>query len=309
VNWPFTIFGRQESSDAQRPTAEHNAVSPGYFQAVGVPVLRGRDFTEGDTLESPGVALVNQSFVRRFFPNQDPIGQHITGVANNTQALDAKDIHGVPVWYEIVGVVGDVKSLSTQPEPVPEVYRSYWQWPMQSPKLFVRTTGSPMALAAAIRQETKMVIPNLPSPTIHLLTDYVSESVAQPRFQAVLLSLFGALALLLAACGIYGVLACSVAQRRCEIGVRMALGAQRRDVLILVVREGFKLVSLGAGLGLILAFTLTRIIRSLLYNVAPGDPVVFGEAALLLLVVALLACWLPARRAANLHPMEALHYE
>src|SRR5579883_1483990 len=308
VNWPFAIFGRPAVLEDQGPTAEHNAVSPGYFKALGVPLLRGRDFTEADTLDSRGVAVVSESFVRRFFPDQDPLGQHITGVST-PGPLDAKDSYGVPVWYEIVGVVGDVKSLSTQPEPIPEVYRSYWQWPMQNPKLFVRATGSAPALADSIRRETKLVIPNLPSPTIRLLTDYVSESVAQPRFQAALLTLFGALALLLAACGIYGVLAYSVAQRQREIAVRMALGAQRRDVLSMVIAEGLKLVAFGSGVGLVLALALTRIIRSLLYGVGPGDPLVVGGATLLLAAIALLACWLPARRAANLHPMEALHCE
>ena len=308
VNWPFTIFGLPPIPEGQRPTAEQNAVSPGYFRALGVPLLRGRDFTEADTLESPGVALVNESFVRRFFPNQEPLGQHVTGVST-PGPLDAKDVYGVPMWYEIVGVVGDVKSLSAQPEPVPEVYRSYWQWPMQSPKLFVRATGDTTGLAAGIRRETKAAIPNLPPPKIRLLSDYVSESVAQPRFQAGLLTLFGALALLLAACGVYGVLAYTVTQRQREIGVRMALGAQRRDVLSLVIRQGSKLVLLGAGLGLVLALALMRIIRSLLYGVKPTDPMTFAGATLLLVAVALLACWLPARRAASVHPMEALRYE
>jgi putative ABC transport system permease protein len=308
VNWPFTIYGRPSLSQAQRPTADHNAVSPGYFQALNVPVLRGRDFTEADTLDAPGVVLVNQSFVRRFFPNQEPLGQHITAVSN-PGGLDAKDVYGVPIWCEIIGVVGDTKSLSPQPEPIPEVYRSYWQWPMQNPKLFVRATSSPAALAEAIRRETKSVIPNLPSPGIRLLADYVSESVAEPRFQTGLLTLFGALALLLAACGIYGVLAYNVTQRQREIGVRMALGARPHDVLSMVIYQGFKWVSLGLALGVVLAVALMRIIQSLLYEVGPGDPVVYAGATLVLLAVALLACWLPARRAAKLDPLKALHHE
>ena len=308
VNWPFEIFGRPLLAEGQRPAAEQNAVSPGYFRALGVPLLRGRDFTEADTLDAPGVALVNQSFVRRFFPNQDPLGQHITGVSA-PGPLDAKDVYGLPVWYEIVGVVGDVKSLTPQPEPAPEIYRSYWQWPMQNPTLFVRATGAAASLAAGIRRETKAVIPNLPSPNLRLLTDYVSESIAQPRFQAILLTLFGGLALLLAACGIYGVLACTVAQRRREIGVRMALGAQRRNVLAMVIVQGLKLVLLGAGLGLVLALVLMRLVQSLLFGVQPTDPLTFTAASLLLVLVSLLACWLPARRAASANPTEALRHE
>jgi putative ABC transport system permease protein len=308
VNWPFEIFGRPPVAEAQRPTAENNAISPGYFRALGVPLLRGRDFTEGDTLEGPGVAVVNESFVRRFFPNENPIGQHVTGVSR-PGPLDAKDIYGVPIWYEIVGVVGDMKSLSPQPERVPEIYRSYWQWPMQSPKLFVRATGDPASLAADICQETKAVIPNLPTPKIRLLTDYLNESVAQPRFQTELLTLFGVMALILAACGIYGVLAYSVTQRQREIGVRMALGAQKHNVLVLIIGQGLRLVLMGIGVGILAGLALTRVLRSLLYEVAPIDPITFAAVSLLLVIIALLACWLPARRAAKMDPMEALRYE
>jgi putative ABC transport system permease protein len=308
VNWPFSIYGRPAVTEGERPNAEHNAISPGYLRALGVPLLRGRDFTEADTLDAPGVALVNESFVRRFFPNEDPLGKFVTGISS-PGPLGSKDNFGVPVWYEIVGIVGDVKSLSAQPEPVPEIYRSYWQWPMQSPKVFVRATGDATALAVAIRRETKSVIPNLPAPRIRLLSEHVGESLAQPRFQAGLLTLFGALALLLAACGIYGVLAYAVAQRRREIGIRMALGAQRRNVLSLVIGQGMKLVLAGAAIGVAGALALTRVIRSLLYGITPTDPLTFAAVALLLVAAALLACWLPARRAAHVEPMEALRYE
>src|SRR5262249_30233021 len=162
--------------------------------------------------------------------------------------------------------------------------------------------------AAAIRRETKAVIPNLPAPKIRLLTERVGESMAQPRFQAGLLSLFGALALLLAACGIYGVLAYAVTQRQREIGVRMALGAQKRNVLSLVLRQGIKLALLGVVIGIGAALALTRVIQSLLYAVKPTDPTTFAAVALLLVGVALLACWLPARRATQVDPMEALRY-
>jgi ABC-type antimicrobial peptide transport system permease subunit len=180
---------------------------------------------------------------------------------------------------------------------------------MQSPKLFVRGTGNTTSLAAAIRREAKAVIPNMPAPKIRLLAEYVSESIAQPRFQAGLLNLFGGVALLLAACGIYGVLAYAVTQRQREIGIRMALGAQKHNVLSLVIGQGMKLALTGIVIGVLSALALTRVLSNLLYEVRPTDALTFTVVSLLLVGVALFACWLPARRAADIDPMEALRYE
>jgi putative ABC transport system permease protein len=309
VNWPVTIFGRPSLPEGKRPIADANAISPGFFRALGIPLLRGRDFSEADTLYAPGVAIVNESFVRRFFPNEEPLGQHVTLMPNPDGPVDAKDRFGISNWYEIIGVVGDVKSLTAQPEPVPEIFRSYWQWPIYNPQVFVRTTGDAAALISTVRRETKSIIPGLPQPRIRLLTDDVGESVAQPRFQAELLSLFGALAVLLAACGIYGVLACSVTQRQREIGVRMALGAQDSDVLRLVLGQGMRLVLAGVAIGVLVALALTRVLISLLYEVKSSDPLTFAAVSLFLVAVALLACWLPAQRAMRIHPIEALRCE
>jgi predicted permease len=307
-NQSFAISGRPIALEAERPSVEANAITPDYLRAFGTPLLRGRDFTEADTLEAPGVVLVNESFVRRFFPNEDPMGKYIT-LVKSPGPLGSRDSAGVPFWYEIVGVVGAVKSLGLPPEAVPEIYHSYWQYPMEGPTLIVRATGDASALTAAIQRETKSVIPNLPTPEIRLMTERVSQSMAQPRFESGLLSLFGALALFLSACGIYGVLAYSVAQRRREIGIRMALGAHKRDILTLVLRQGLKLTMAGVAIGLVSALALTRVIQNLLYGVTPTDPLTFAAVSLVLLAVALLACLLPARRAAKVAPMEALRYE
>jgi putative ABC transport system permease protein len=305
---PVAIFGRPTLKPEEQPTAEFKAITPDWLRALGARLLRGRDFTEADTLEAPGVVLVNETLVRRYFPNEDPIGQRFK-MGSNQPLLNATNVWGLPEWSEIIGVVSDVKSLHPQPEAVPEVYQSYWQWPMQNPTVLVRTTGDPAALAEAIRRETKSIIPNLPPPLVRTMDNLLSETVAQPRLQTGLLSLFAGVALLLAALGLYGVLAYSVTQRKREIGVRVALGAQRGNVLALVICQGMKLALTGVAIGIIAALAFTRVIHSLLYEVEPADPLTFAAVSLLLVFVALLACWLPARRAARVDPMEALRCE
>jgi len=305
---PIAIFGRPTLKPEEQPTAEFKGITPDWLRALGARLLRGRDFTEADTLEAPGVVLINETLARRYFPNEDPIGQRFK-MGSQQPPLSATNVWGLPEWSEIVGVIGDVKSLNPHPEAVPEVYQSYWQYPMQGPTLLVRTTGDPTTLAEAIRRETKAVVANLPPPLIRTMDDLLSETVAQPRLQTGLLSLFAGVALVLAAVGLYGVLAYTVTHRHREIGIRLALGASKRNVLSLVIGQGMKLALSGVAIGVVAALALTRVIRSLLYGVTPTDPLTFAGVSLLLVAIALFACWLPARRAAKVDPMEALRYE
>jgi putative ABC transport system permease protein len=307
-NESIAIFGRSLLKPEEQPRAELKGITPDWVRALGGRVLRGRDLSEADTLEAPGAVLVNETLVRRYFPDQDPIGRRIK-IGASQPPLGATNVWGLPEWNTIVGVVRDVKSLHSQPEAVPEVYQSYWQWPMQNPTLLLRTTLDPTALAQTVRHETRELIPNLPPPLIRTMDDLLSETIAGPRLQAGLLGAFAGLALLLAAVGLYGVLAYAVTQRTQEIGVRMALGAQKRTVLSQVIGHGMKLALAGVALGLFSALALTRALRSLLYGVKPADPLTLAAVSLLLVAIALVASWLPARRAAKVDPMEALRYE
>jgi predicted permease len=301
--WTTSIMvqGRPPLRRDQWPPVNYRSVSPDYFRAVNVPVLKGRTFDERDNDKSPVTVMVNQSLARRDFPGEEPIGQRL-----NFGAV-GKD--GQPVWFEIVGVVADVRNLELNSEPTPEIYTCYLQDPFAGMSYVVRSQVEPESLVPAVREAVRQVDRAQPVAEIRKMEQIVSEAAAQPRFNSLLLGLFASLALLLAAAGIYGVMSYTVTQRTHEIGVRMALGAQTRDVFRLVVGQCMRLTLVGLALGLVCAFALTRVMATLLYGVKPTDPSTFAGGALLLVLVALLSCYMPARRATKVDPLVALRYE
>ena len=293
----FVVEGRPPSSPGERLGANQRVVTPDYFRALGIPLLKGRYFTERDTTTAPNAIIISQTFATQVFPNEDPIGKRLT--------ID----FGQPWTGEIVGIVGAIRHAGLSIEPWREMYFAHAQNPSGGMNLVVRAAGDPMILASAIKSEVQALDKDLPLFNIRTMETVVSDTVAQPRFRALLLGIFAAVALILAAVGIYGVMSYYVTQRTHEIGIRMALGAQRRDVLRLVVGQGMTLAVIGVGIGLAAAFALTRWIATLLYQVRPTDPMTFTIISLLLAVVALLACYIPARRASKVDPMVALRYE
>jgi putative ABC transport system permease protein len=297
----FTVQNRPAPVPGQEPLAQLRAVTPGYFRTLRIPLLRGEEFTENYKKDRPGRIIINDTMARRFFPDEDPIGLRLSiGLG-----IDDND----PTAWEIVGIVGDVRHASLDAEPIPEMYvpHSQQSWPFLT--LVVRSSSDPMALAGPVRSQILALDNDQPVSGIRSMEGMVSASIAQPRFYLLLLSIFAALALVLAAVGIYGVLSYSVTQRMHEIGIRMALGAKQSDVIKLVVGQGMMLALVGVAIGLVSAFVFTRLMSSMLYGVSATDPVTFAALALLLTAVALLASYIPARRATKVDPMIALRYE
>jgi len=290
----FTIEGQPEETGKVPPSAIYIPATTGFIEALGLPVVKGRTISAADTAQAPGAVVINQTFASRFFPNQDPVGRRIT-------------INGV--LRTIVGVVGDAKYQGLGAEAGPQAYVPYTQNPFPGMRVAVRTSVDAASLIPSIRSQIQSVDSEEGPTRIMTMTELLSESVAQPRFNTFLIGLFAALAFILAAIGIYGVINYDVTQRTSEIGVRMALGAQARDVLRLIIGQGLMLTLGGLVLGLAGAFALTRFLSGLLFGVKPTDPLTYIAVAGLLAFVALLACLIPARRAMKVDPLVALRYE
>jgi len=295
--YSLVVEGRPPAPQGQEPSANWYSVSPDYFQTMRIPLVKGRVFSDHDDSAAKRVAVINESLARRIFPGEDPIGKQIR------MGIDSKTVR------EIVGIVKDVKHYGLESKFTMQMYEPYRQQPTNTMVYLLRTETDPASLASAARRVIFSLDKDQPVSEASTLEDLVSASASQRRFNTLLIGFFAVVALVLAAVGIYGVVAYSVAQRTHEIGVRMALGAQKRDVFSLILRQGMLLVVAGVALGLAGAMALTRLISQLLFDVSALDAATFVSTSLLLAAVALFACYLPARRAARVDPMVALHYE
>ncbi|MGA9978706.1 MAG: ABC transporter permease [Candidatus Sulfotelmatobacter sp.] len=299
VDLPFEIAGNPPLPAGEANSADYVTASPRYFSVMGIPLLRGRLFDTSDSPSSPPVVLISAALARRYFANQDPMGRRLVfGFPLNGRAS-----------REIVGVVGDVHDVSLGKNPAPMMYVPFAQAPLYGCEVVVRSTLDAAAVAAAIRTETHNIDKNLPVTDITTLPVALSASVAEPRFRTLILGLFSAIALVLAAVGIFGVISYSVSRRTREIGIRIALGASPASVRRLVIGESAKLVFFGLAAGIPAALVLTRFLSTLLFDVRPADPLTFVGVAVLLALVAFAAAYIPARRAMRVDPIVALRYE
>jgi len=295
----MAIEGREVPA-GERPEIDFRRASTGYFQTMGIPLLSGRLVTEQDVTNGSRFVLINEAMAKRFWPGEDPVGKRISTMVSSGQQIP---------WQTIVGVVGNVRHLGLDVEPRPEIYYHTNTSPPFGPVVVIRTTSDPARLISIARAKVRELDRDVPISNVNTMEQLVAQSVAQRRFGMFLLGTFALLALLLAAIGIYGVVSYSVTQRTQEIGVRMALGASATDVLKMVLRNGMSLALIGVGLGLVGAFGLTRLMSRLLFEVTPTDVTTFALVSVGLISVALLACYLPARRAMKVDPLEALRYE
>jgi predicted permease len=294
------IPGREPMGDQPPPFANYTIASSGYFAAVGTQILRGRGFLDSDTAESQPVVVVSDAMAKKYWPGQDVVGHTVS----------------LPIYafdMRIVGVAADVKHQSFREVPGPEMYVPFTQkpWPsMGTMHVVVRTASAdPESMTASVRAASRAVDPDVPLANIATLETIAADAMVQPRFAMLVLSAFGLLALVLACVGLYGVMSRSVAQRTQEIGVRIALGAPRRHVFAMVLADGARVTGLGIVIGVVASLAVLQMMSSFLYGVTPTDPATFGVVAALLFAVALLACYVPARRATRVNPMTALRGE
>jgi putative ABC transport system permease protein len=291
----FSVEGRPALADDVIQDAVLNAATPEYFRTMGIALRSGRYLTPGDSADAPKVMVVNETFVRRYFPNEDPLGHRLR--------FDG------PAFWRIVGVIADVHESSLAAPPMPQVYAPHAQAPYQRMALVVRASLEPSSLISAVRAELRAMDPSRPFYAVRTEEDLIAANVAPRRFALTLVGLFAALALLVASIGIYGVISYTVTESTKELGIRMALGALKSDVLKMVLARGLKLVLIGIAVGAAVALAATRVMASFLFHVSAYDPVTFVAVAGIFLMVAMAACLIPARRATNVDPMVALHYE
>jgi putative ABC transport system permease protein len=293
----FNIEGRPAVDPADLPSTNYYSVTPDYFRAMGIRLIRGRIFTPQDDAKAPRVVIINDTMARQFFPNEDPIGKRI----NITNGPDT--------WREIVGIVADIKQYGLDKATSAQSYEPFAQVPFTSLNVVIRTKGSPAALLGALRPTVYAVDKDQPIGSIRPLEEIMADSIARQRFAMLLLTVFSGVALIIAAVGIYGVMAYNVVQRTGEFGIRMALGAQQRDVLRLVLMQGGKLIGLGLLIGLVATLAASYAMRSILFNTSAYDPLTLASITVLLAAVALVACFFPANRATKVNPIEALRVE
>jgi putative ABC transport system permease protein len=290
------VEGHPEPEAGKEMMVATSSISPGYFRTLAIPLKKGRDFSDRDKSGAPSTAIINDDLARVYFPDEDPIGKRITFTDGES-------------WISIVGVSGDVKQLGLDSTAKPQVYFPYLQVAAPSMTLAVRSTSNPTSLTAAVKNQIQIIDKDLPIDEAKTMHQLLSDSSSGRRFNMLLLTVFAVVSLILAMVGIYGVMSYTVTQRTHEIGVRVAIGAQSRDVFRMVIRQGMLLAMIGIAFGLAGAFALTRLMTTMLFGVAPNDPATFVGIALLLTGVALVACYIPGRRATKVNPLEALRYE
>jgi putative ABC transport system permease protein len=293
---PALPEGQPQVPLMERPMFNIQTISPQYVETMRIPLVRGREFTAGDDGRAPRVVMVNETAVRRFWPGENPIGKHILVGRAVTPS-------------EVVGVLGDMRNVGVAADVQPEIYLPFAQLPWPSMHLVVRTAGDPRAFVAAVRRRVLALDPDQPVTAIHTMDEVLETAAAQPRFTTSLLGALSGTALLLAIVGIYGVISYSVSERTQEMGIRIALGAERADILRLVLRQGLMLALGGIAIGLAASLALTRLLGSMLYRVSATDPMTFVGGSVLFMLVAMVASYIPARRATRVDPMVALRYE